>query len=319
MKNKNHDEIKAGGMKTDPDPKIQQSTLLGLAAILLWSSSVALARSISERIGPLTAGLAVYLTAGLILAGNFYWRGHSLGQFQQLPRRYVIGCGGLFCLYTASLYLALGQAANHQQTLEIGLLNYLWPALTILFSLGILGKKARLTLLPATLLALGGVFLVLTPGQISSTLALNVCSNPLAYGLGLSAAVSWALYSNLTRRWGTPNSGAAILMFMFITSLLFATLRLFKPEPSDWNGTTLVEIVALGAATALGYLFWDIAMREGDVILVAACSYATPLLSTMVSCLYLGIMPGIRLWLGCAFIIGGSYFSWRAIERRYTG
>ncbi|MCX5735162.1 MAG: hypothetical protein NTW68_12655, partial [candidate division NC10 bacterium] len=43
--------------------RADRNTILGFCAILLWSVTVALARSISEQIGPLTAGAAVYLTA----------------------------------------------------------------------------------------------------------------------------------------------------------------------------------------------------------------------------------------------------------------
>ena len=41
--------------------------------------------------------------------------------------------------------------------------------------------------------------------------------NPVAYGLGLVAAVSWALYSNLTRRWGESGGGGAVLHAQFHT------------------------------------------------------------------------------------------------------
>ena len=36
----------------------------GLGAILLWSATFAVARSLSEQIGPLTAGAAAYLIGG---------------------------------------------------------------------------------------------------------------------------------------------------------------------------------------------------------------------------------------------------------------
>jgi drug/metabolite transporter (DMT)-like permease len=47
-------------------------------------------------------------------------------------------------------------------------------------------------------------------------------------------------------------------------------------------------------------------MRKGDIILVASGSYLTPLLSTIVSILYLGTAAGARLWIGCALVIIGA-------------
>ena len=300
---------------------LDRNTLLGLTAILLWSSTVALARSISEQLGPLTAGSAVYLTAGIFLTGFSFWKEHSFKRLQTLPRKYVIGCGALFLVYTTALFLALGLAANRSQTIEVGLLNYLWPAFTILFSLAILGNKATLWLIPGTLLALFGVFLVLThETSVSwSSLSTNLSSNPVAYGLGFLAAISWGLYSNLARRWGEPNSSGAVQLFTLGSGIAFGLISLFWPETGVWNLKTVIEVAFLGLATALAYVFWDISMRAGNMVLVAASSYLTPLFSTIVSCIYLGVRPGLGLWLGCAIIIAGSFLSWFSIRPANEG
>jgi drug/metabolite transporter (DMT)-like permease len=55
-------------------------------------------------------------------------------------------------------------------------------------------------------------------------------------------------------------------------------------------------------------------MRAGNMVLVAACSYLTPLFSTIVSSIYLGVRPGLALWLGCAIIIAGSFLSWLSVR-----
>ena len=296
--------------------KLDQNTLLGFFAILLWSSTVALARSISEALGPLTAGSAVYLTAGVFLSGFSFWKERSFKTLQTLPRKYVFGCGALFLIYTTALFLALGLAANRSQTIEVGLLNYLWPAFTILFSLSILGNKATGWLILGTLLALSGVFLVLTHETAVSwaSLSANLSSNPISYGLGFLAAVSWGLYSNLARRWGNPKSSGAVQLFTLGSGIAFLLISFFWPETSVWSLRTAIEVASLGLATALAYVFWDISMRAGNMVLVAASSYLTPLFSTIVSCLYLGVRPGLALWLGCAIIIAGSFLSWLSIH-----
>lgn len=292
------------------------NTWLGLLAVLLWSSTVALARSISEGVGPLTAGASVFATAGIVLTIGLGFERRPLSRLRSLPRAYLFGCGALFLAYTAALFLALGLATGREQAIEVGLVNYLWPALTILLSLVILSKKARFGLIPGTVLALLGVVLVLTQGGSVSwqSLSANVSGNPVAYVLGLTAALSWALYSNLARRWAAPESGGGVPLFVVAAALAFSLLRLVFPEESGWSVRVVVEIALLGVATALAYLFWDIAMRRGDVVLVASCSYLTPFLATAFGCAYLGVMPGAQLWLGCLFIIGGSLLSWRSID-----
>ena len=72
----------------------------------------------------------------------------------------------------------------------------------------------------------------------------------------------------------------------------------------------------MGAGTVVAYSCWDLAMRRGDLVLVATASYFIPLLSTLVSCLYLGVAPGTRFWLGCLVLVAGSLLSRRAVAER---
>jgi drug/metabolite transporter (DMT)-like permease len=64
----------------------------------------------------------------------------------------------------------------------------------------------------------------------------------------------------------------------------------------------------------LAYVFWDIAMRKGRMILVVSFSYLTPLLSTFVSCLYLRVLPGMNVWIACVLVIGGALICRYSIE-----
>ncbi len=95
--------------------KVNLSTAGGLAALVLWSLTVALARRLSEQLGPLTAGACVYLIGGaLCLVPLARRRGPVWGLVTSSPR-YVFGCGFLFVLYTAVLFLAVGLAADRSR------------------------------------------------------------------------------------------------------------------------------------------------------------------------------------------------------------
>jgi drug/metabolite transporter (DMT)-like permease len=293
-------------------------TLSGLLAILIWSTTIALARSLTESVGILTAAAAVYLIGGAICIFRLLWIGNGLKKIRNLSFQYLWGCGFLFVSYMVALYLALGLSADRNQAVEVGLLNYLWPALTLVFSVPLLHKKANFLLLPGTLVALAGVFLVLAQGSSISFASWfwNLRQNPAPYFLGLIAGVTWALYSNLIRRWAGPDGQGAIDLFIPITGLVLLGLRLFFPEESHWTLPAASEALFLGLATLVGYAAWDIAMRKGNIVLVAALSYLTPLFSTLISSFYLAITLGFSLWLGCALIVLGSILSWASIDNR---
>jgi drug/metabolite transporter (DMT)-like permease len=301
-----------------PQLQINRYTLFGFVAILLWSTTIAIIRSLTEQVGPITSAASIYLLAGFVSLIPVSYSHDRVIQVRAFSRLYLFGCGVLFVFYMLAIYLAVGLARNRQQVLEVGLINYLWPVFTLLFSLFLLGKNTRFSLIPGMILGFLGAFLVLTQGNSISwdSFTGNVLSNFWVYFLALMAAVLWGLYSNLSRRWGGTMSGNAVPFFMMATGLILLFIRLFFREQSLWNLRSVAEILFMSLATLFSYMFWDLAMRKGDMVLVAASSYFIPFLSTLVTSLYLGITAGLRLWMGCGCIILGSLISWASVSDR---
>ncbi len=288
------------------------ATAGGLLAILLWSATVAVSRSASEALGPLTAAAAVCGIGGaLSLAWTLPSRTRR-SQLRDLPRRYVLVCGGLFVAYMLLLFWAVGHAESRRQVLDVALLNYLWPVLTLLLTVVLLGRRARWALAPGTLAALVGLALVVRGDAAWS--APDISHSIAPYAAAVLAALCWASYSVLTRRWAGGRGDGAVAVFLPAAAVGLALASAVANEPRAWDLRAVLETTALGAATFVAYTAWDAAMRRGDVTLVAAASYLTPLLSTVVSCVYLGVWPGWPLWAGCGLLVVGSVVSWRSVD-----
>lgn len=291
-----------------PVHPVNRSTFLGLIAILLWSTTIAFSRSLTEQLGTFTAAALIYCLAGVfgLLYATFF--GGGLRQILSLPKLYLFGCGGLFVAYMVCLYLSIGLAATRTQVLAVGLINYLWPGLSLLFSIPILGHKAKPLLLVGIIVALAGIWLA-TGNETDFTLTAMFQENSawLPYSLAFCAAVCWGLYTNLSRRWAAGNDSGAVPLFLTASGLLLGIMRLFTPEKANWTVGAGLELLYMALFPAmLAYVFWDIAVRKGEIVLVASLSYLTPLLSTFISVIVLRVEPGATLWLGALLVVSGA-------------
>lgn len=288
-------------------------TIQGFIAILLWSMTVALARSISETLGPLTAASAVYFISGMLGVPSMLRPERRAQVFKKEARPYLFICGALFVAYMFFFFMAIGGATSRIQVVEAGLLNYLWPVLTLLGSVMILGKKAKWTLIPSTILAMAGIVLVFVP-DIHHLSGFNFSAAPEIYIFGILAAFSWALYSVLARLLGGGLEKGSVTIFLLATALVLSICAFFSNETGTWTLSVFIETLVLSTATFIAYEFWDKAMRKGSVTTVAAFSYLTPLFSTVFSSLYLAVVPTATLWTGCIILIIGSFLSWRSVS-----
>jgi drug/metabolite transporter (DMT)-like permease len=291
-------------------------TLLGVLAILFWSSTIGFSRTLTEQLGALTAGFVIHTAAGIFGLAVTAWHRPNGGirTVLHLPRRYLFICGALMCAYIVLLYLALGLAQNHFQVIVVGLINYLWPALTLLFSLPILGNRANGWLPVGSLIAIAGVGAASFGGGEFSLGDLGGARLP--YLLVMGAAVCWSLYTNLAKHWLGEGDANGVAVFLLASGLVLGLLRLFFPETSVWSLPTLGRLVYVILCPALlAYTFWDLGTRKGKLVFLAALSYLTPLLSTLISVWVLDEPASPRLWLAGGMIVAGAAVSQAGIRQ----
>ncbi|MGM3225925.1 aromatic amino acid DMT transporter YddG [Dickeya zeae] len=291
----------------------RRATLAGLLAIVLWSTSVGVIRSLTEALGALGGAAMIYTTSAICL---LLFRHRP--SFRTHARIYLLLGGALFVSYEICFSLSIGMAQNRLQAMELGMINYLWPCLTILFSLFINQQKTRLWLWPGLALSIVGILWILKGnGDWTPTLMWqNVSSNPLAYSMALAAALVWALYCNISRRFGNGKSG--ILLFFIVTAAVLWGQYLHSDAPTfafsmrTFSMRTLLELLFIGGSTALAYAAWDTGIQRGNMALLATASYFTPVLTTLMAALWLQTTPSVTFWQGVIMVTLGSLLSWLA-------
>ena len=301
---------------TSPPPAHTTGNLLGVLSIVIWSSVIAFSRSLTEQLGTFTSGAIIYLAGGILSVGIMLWKYKGLAWVRGAPARYLWVCGGLFIAYEVCLYLAIGYAANRQQVLDVGLINYLWIGFTFAFAVPILKKQARWTLIVGIVVALAGVVIATLPQDYSlAELRSNLLQHGIPYAFALGCAVCWGLYSNLSRKWASHTSASAVPLFLLATGLALLVVRVFIAEQTSFSPNSILELLYLIVfPTVLGYIFWDIAMRKGNLILIASLSYVIPLASTLISSSFLQVTVTPNLWLACLLVIVGAVVCKYSVE-----
>jgi drug/metabolite transporter (DMT)-like permease len=121
------------------------------------------------------------------------------------------------------------------------------------------------------------------------------------------AAFVWAAYSVMSRRLKAVPTDA-VAGFCLVTALLAAAIHLgveitvWPETPVQWLAVLALGIGPVGAA----FYAWDIGMKRGDIRVLGAASYATPLLSTAFLILSGFAQPTATIALAAFLIAGGG-------------
>ena len=292
-----------------------RATWIGLAAVLCWSTSVGLFRSVAEHLGPIGGAACVFTLSALLVTLRFGLP--RVAQLRAMHPAYLWGCGLVFVLYEIALSLSLGYASNRTQTLELGMINYLWPSLTIVLATVFGLQRFHAGLVPGVLLAMCGIVLVLKgDGHLSvQSLWANVQSNPLAYGLAFAAAWLWPCYSVLSKRF-SQWANALSLFLWIVSAVLWAKYGISSEGALRWTWPAALQLGLLSGLTALGYSCWDYGIRHGNLTVMAVGSYFTPVLSALVGTVWLQVQPGWSFWQGVALVTLGSLICWWCTRER---
>jgi drug/metabolite transporter (DMT)-like permease len=264
--------------------------------------------------GPLRAASLELGIAGGILILSAWGRG-DLRRIGMHSRTCHIVCGSFWILNVILSWLAVSLVHSNGELLVTGLLNYLWPSLTLLLSIPILRKRANWWLVPGMCAVLVGILLgKLATAPEGATRELLTHINPWAYSIAALDAIAWALYSNYSRKLSNPGGASAVPFYMLLGSLLLLIASVtLGGEP---NNPTLFDwtlLVGWSCAAAIAYLFWDVGMRFGNVVTISTTSMLIPLLSTIITAYVSGHGLSTMLFIAAGLVVLGSRICRRGV------
>lgn len=261
----------------------RNATLIGLVAVLLWSSTVGLIRSVSENLGATGGATMIYSVASVLLLIIV-----GFPKINEFPRKYLFWGSILFVAYEVCSALAIGYANTNRQAIEVGMVNYLWPALTIVAAILFNQQKSNFLIIPGFILAILGICWVLggEQGIDLSSIRSNIKDNPLSYGLASTGALIWAAYCTVTARIANGKNG--VTLFFILTAVVLWIKYLFiGGQAMTFSMEAIVYLGLAAAAMGFGYAAWNIGNLHGNVTVLAGASYFIPVFSAALSAMLL--------------------------------
>ena len=131
------------------------------------------------------------------------------------------------------------------------------------------------------------------------------------------AAFVWAAYSVMSRKLKSVPTDAVAGFCLGTAALSWVVHQLVEvtvwPDAiGQWLAITALGVGPVGAA----FYAWDIGMKRGDIRVLGAASYATPLLSTAFLMFAGFARPSVHIAIAAVLIAGGGLIAAKDMMKR---
>ena len=273
------------------------ATFVGFLAVAMW----ALLALLTDSTGDIPAFQLTAMTFVIAaLCGMLSWlfrSGAWRGVLVPL-NAWAVGVGGLF-----GYHFVYFTALENAPAVDASLIAYLWPLFIVLGSALMPGESLRWHHVAGALLGLAGAAMIVTKGGSVSFEA----QYGFGYAMALGCALLWSTYSLLSRRLSHVPTDA-VTGFCVVTALLALLCHLafeqtvWPVDTIQWLAVLLLGLLPVGAA----FFAWDYGVKRGNIQILGAASYASPLLSTIVLVLAGRTELTLSITLACLLITFGA-------------
>jgi len=279
--------------------------LLVTASAFFWGANFVLAGPVLADLPPLWAAAVRFLLGAVLM---FIVAGIRRDELLVLLRRHaatylLLGTVGITAFNLLFFYALQSTSAN-----SAALIMAINPLLTALLAAAFLGEKPTARHWLALPVALLGVLVVISQGDMGKLTSLSFAHGDL---LMLAATMSWALYNILTRRYMPQGSAIANTSWIMAVG---AALLLSVALDSDSHMHTLdlkagiaMAIMVVGG-TVLAYLFWGIGIARLGAARAAIFLNLVPVFAMLTSAI-IGTLPTVSQLAGGLLVLGGVTLS----------
>jgi drug/metabolite transporter (DMT)-like permease len=282
-----------------------------VAVPAIWGGTFVAGKQVVAVLSPLMGSFARYVIAcaALLIAAFALERGLPRLTRRQWLATFVLGLLGVFA-YNLFFMAALERLPASRAALIIAL-N---PVITITLSALVLGEKLSVRRWLGVVIALCGVWIVISHGDVASIASAGLGAGELCM---LAAVSSWALYTIIGRRVlvGLTPLAATNYAALWGTLLLgiAAASHVQDLRAAQFEWRVLVSLLYLGVlGTAVAFVWYYTSIKKCGAAVASIFTNLVPVFGVAISVLLLGESLLPSMLIGGAIAICGVYMVSRA-------
>jgi drug/metabolite transporter (DMT)-like permease len=286
-----------------PPSRLVTATLVGLGAIILWSTGGPLLTLVPE-LPPFQLIAMTFVVFFVVMVPVWLARGQSIAAKFRMPAKvWLVGVAGPWG-YTICFFISYQMITP----VHASLLLLSWPVMLLLGNAILRDRRIRWWHGAGALAGFGGAVLLVMARQPGA----GVDAAPLVgYLIAAAGAVCFFLYSFCRSGWPevATDAGALFCLGGAVLSVPFhlAFETTVMPGAVGW---AVIATFGLGNVMAALYA-WDFGMKFGQVRSLVALSYLTPLLTALLL-IAIGASPfSATAAIACLLIVGGAFLGSR--------
>jgi drug/metabolite transporter (DMT)-like permease len=294
---------------------IKAATLFGFLAIVFWGSNLPLARLAVPHLGLGFYIAIVFLLVGLSGIASQIARSPSKRlDLSGFTSPYFWLRGLFFVFHEVGVNVAVTQVSHPNLPLVI-LVNYFWPTAIILCSIPIAGVRVHR---PIWFSIGTAIVLASLAAEILGPTFLGAHHEFGAFDLWmivltLFGAISWGLYTALTRRFGDVSGGARATPFYQLAIGVIAPIVLTGIGSTATPATgEAIPLLAYGIVTYIvlsqfiAFKCWDLGVSKGSIVVLSLAADFIPWISLSFAALFLGSEIGGVTMIAAVTLVAGA-------------
>lgn len=274
--------------------------LFAIITVIIWGTTFISTKILLVDFTPIEI-LFIRFVIGFIVLLVLYPKRLVVNDKRQEGLFLAAGISGITLYYLLeNIALTLTTASN------VGIIITIAPFFTaILSSCFLKAEKPRLPFYLGFIIAVAGIILISTNGT-------SLQLNPIGDLLAVLAAITWSVYSILTRKisdlgYHTIQTTRRIFFYGLLLMIPMLFLMDFHVELSDfYKLTNIGNILFLGfGASALCFVTWNTAVRYLGALKTSVYIYLVPVVTLATSVIFLQEPLSLKLIIGAVLTLAG--------------